>query len=128
MDYKVNEEFIREAHGEACSKWKEKIEKQFPEIFKPNIKLLPISSSDDKFSEASRRILSTASSFAQFKDNDKKIASIAVACGITMQLSDGDLARKLSNNSLTIFDVAPGYEVKTAKTYTGAIIIYVDKI
>lgn len=34
MELKVTEEFIREAHEAACSEWKSKIEKEFPELFK----------------------------------------------------------------------------------------------
>ena len=32
--YKVDEQFILEAHKEACDKWKRKIEDKYPELFK----------------------------------------------------------------------------------------------
>lgn len=32
--FKVDAEFIREAHAAACSEWKEKLKKKFPEAFK----------------------------------------------------------------------------------------------
>lgn len=32
--YTVSKQFVLEAHKEACSEWKEKIEKKFPELFK----------------------------------------------------------------------------------------------
>ena len=33
--YNVDPAFIKEAHKAACSDWKKKIEKKFPELFKP---------------------------------------------------------------------------------------------
>lgn len=33
--YSVDATFIKAAHKEACSDWKTKIEKKFPEVFKP---------------------------------------------------------------------------------------------
>lgn len=32
-DYKVSEQFIKDAHKVACSTWKEKLEKEFPDVF-----------------------------------------------------------------------------------------------
>jgi len=37
--HEVKEEFILEAHKEACSKWKSKIEKQFPDLFKNKLEI-----------------------------------------------------------------------------------------
>lgn len=34
MELKTTEEFVREAHGAACSTWKQRIEKEFPDLFK----------------------------------------------------------------------------------------------
>jgi len=31
--FTVDEKFIKEAHGAACSEWKQKLEKKFPEVF-----------------------------------------------------------------------------------------------
>lgn len=39
MELKTTEEFVREAHGAACSTWKQRIEKEFPELFKTEFKL-----------------------------------------------------------------------------------------
>jgi len=33
--HQVSEEFIRSAHNAACSEWREKIERQFPELYPP---------------------------------------------------------------------------------------------
>ena len=33
--YSVDEAFIKATHKEACGTWKIKIEKKFPEVFKP---------------------------------------------------------------------------------------------
>ncbi len=33
--YNVDAAFIKAAHKDACSSWKNKIEKKFPEVFKP---------------------------------------------------------------------------------------------
>ena len=39
MELKTTEEFVREAHGAACSTWKTKIEKEFPELFKTELEI-----------------------------------------------------------------------------------------
>lgn len=39
-EFKVSESFIREAHKVACSEWKQKLEKQFPEVFTNSIQSL----------------------------------------------------------------------------------------
>lgn len=36
-NYKVSKEFIIEAYAAACDEWKQKIEVQFPELFKPGV-------------------------------------------------------------------------------------------
>ena len=37
--YKITEEFIKEAHKSACSEWKAKIEKEFPDAFKNQLEV-----------------------------------------------------------------------------------------
>lgn len=37
--YKVSKEFILEAHKAACSEWKQKLEKEFPEVFESKIEV-----------------------------------------------------------------------------------------
>lgn len=37
MELKTTEEFVREAHSAACSTWKTKIEKEFPELFEKKL-------------------------------------------------------------------------------------------
>lgn len=37
MKFTVTKEFVREAHGAACSTWKTKIEKEFPDLFKTEL-------------------------------------------------------------------------------------------
>lgn len=37
--YKVSEEFILEAHKASCSEWKQKLEKEFPEVFESKIEV-----------------------------------------------------------------------------------------
>lgn len=39
MKFTVTEEFIREAHGAACSNWKQRIEKEFPDLFKTKLEV-----------------------------------------------------------------------------------------
>ena len=39
MKYEITEEQIKEAHNAACSQWKQKIEKWFPECFKPKYEI-----------------------------------------------------------------------------------------
>lgn len=34
----VSEDFVRQAHAEACQEWKQKIEKEFPSLFKIELK------------------------------------------------------------------------------------------
>lgn len=37
MKYETTKEFILDAHKDACPDWKEKIEKEFPDLFKPDL-------------------------------------------------------------------------------------------
>lgn len=39
MEFTVTEEFVREAHGAACSTWKQRIEKEFPELFEKELEV-----------------------------------------------------------------------------------------
>lgn len=36
-NYSVDSAFIKAAHKDACSTWKNKIEKKFPDVFKPKV-------------------------------------------------------------------------------------------
>lgn len=39
MEFTVTEEFVREAHSAACSTWKTKIEKEFPDLFEKELEI-----------------------------------------------------------------------------------------
>lgn len=112
----VDKEFVMQAYESACSTWKEKIEKKFPELF------------DNKYSKLIEDGDLPYTSYLFYKNRNNEYVQLKHGLSLIDGVADGRyLPKETKYRGLYIHDPEHAIELEIVKTGTGQSIVFKKK-